>query len=64
MQFSKKLRHANKQESWVHIQGTKVFMSNCPGEAQMLDLLNRNFKSNVLNILKKKKKKQPRENYL
>ena len=31
-------------------------MSNCPGEAQMLDLLNRNFKSNVLNMLKKKKK--------
>ena len=46
------IRHANKQESMAHTQWEKKQRETVTEEAQTLDLLGKNFKSDSLNMFK------------
>lgn len=59
--------HVKKQESMARSQEKKELIETVPEEAQTLDLLDKDLKSALLNILKKlkdNKLKEPRERRL
>lgn len=46
------MKHANKQEKMVHMQGKMKSIEILPEEAQMLDLLEKDFKSFIIKCSK------------